>query len=664
MIALASDSALMGLSLRTLSPDGAASWLRAAYVVKSIIPAIWLGFSLTYSRSNYREFLKHWTLPLLVVTVVPVTLSLAFYDELFTVIPAAVVGGVWRLKFGAAATVLNALLLVALVLVVMNLEQTFRAAVGTTRWRIKFVVLAVAVIFGARFYVRSQGILFSTTDSTVWMIEVAGLLVGCLFLAVAYARDRLAEADVYPSLSILRSSVTILLVGAYLLVVGVLAQYVTRFGGAEIFELQATVVLIGMSGLAVLLLSERARQTIHAFVLRHFSKAQHDSVQIWTSFSRQLAKVQNETDLAVVSAKLIAETFDVLSVTVWLVDAATTRLAVTASTGQRASGHEAVDLGPDSAGVTVEELRGKAMPFNLEAATGAWAETLRRLNPSTFRHGGDRLCVPLSENATTLGVIVLADRVNGRPYTSEELELLKCIADHMTSLLQNIRLGAELGKSKELEAFRTMSAFFVHDLKNAAASLNLMLKNLPVHFDDPAFRADALRGIGNTAHRIDEMINRLSTLRQRQALALAPADLNQLVEEALNRIAVPPDINVTRELQPVPEVSADRDQLQSVVTNLVINAREAVGAGGRIRVRTERLDGRVVFSVTDNGCGMSPAFIRESLFKPFQSTKKKGLGIGLFQSRAIVQAHGGGMHVESETGKGTTFAVHLPIRLN
>ena len=63
-----------------------------------------------------------------------------------------------------------------------------------------------------------------------------------------------------------------------------------------------------------------------------------------------------------------------------------------------------------------------------------------------------------------------------------------------------------------------MSAFFVHDLKNAAASLNLMLKNLPVHFDDPAFREDALRGVGNTARRIDEMIARLSALRQRPEL--------------------------------------------------------------------------------------------------------------------------------------------------
>jgi signal transduction histidine kinase len=80
-----------------------------------------------------------------------------------------------------------------------------------------------------------------------------------------------------------------------------------------------------------------------------------------------------------------------------------------------------------------------------------------------------------------------------------------------------------------------------------------------------------------------------------------------------------------------------------------------------IRVRSEDQDGRVLVSVSDTGCGMSPAFIQDQLFRPFQSTKKHGLGIGLFQSRAVVHAHGGGIHVASEPGQGTTFTVSLPV---
>ena len=163
-------------------------------------------------------------------------------------------------------------------------------------------------------------------------------------------------------------------------------------------------------------------------------------------------------------------------------------------------------------------LRVRSSPFDLEGVNEPWAEELRQLNPTTFPNGGNRWCVPLRAGEQSLGALVLADRVNGASYTVEQLQLLQCIADQMTSVLLNLRLANEVARSREMDAFRTMSAFFVHDLKNTAASLNLMLKNLPVHFDDPAFREDALRGIGNTARRIDEMIGRLSALRQRPAL--------------------------------------------------------------------------------------------------------------------------------------------------
>ena len=175
-------------------------------------------------------------------------------------------------------------------------------------------------------------------------------------------------------------------------------------------------------------------------------------------------------------------------------------------------------------------------PFDLEEVNEPWAEELRQLNPTTFPNGGHRWCVPLRTGEQSLGALVLADRVNGADYTVEELELLQCIADQMTSVLLNLRLASEVARARELEAFRTMSAFFVHDLKNAAASLNLMLKNLPVHFDDPAFREDALRGVGNTARRIDEMIARLSALRQRPDFKPVEADLNALVSEAVDRL--------------------------------------------------------------------------------------------------------------------------------
>jgi putative PEP-CTERM system histidine kinase len=663
MAVLGIESVFTGLSLRPSQPADVLRWLTLGLIVKSFAPVAWLSFSLTYSRGDWRESLARWRVPLAIVALLPVGLSLAFNGQLLQVVPAGPEGEVLLVRSGAIAKALNVVLLVALVLILMNLEQTFRSAVGTMRWRIKFVVLGLAVIFGARLYVRSQAILFSAPDIALSGIESSGLLIGCLFLALAYARTGFAEIDVYPSRTVLRSSLTVLIVGGYLFIVGVLAQVVRRFGGAESFQFQAFVVLLGMAGLAVLLLSDRLRQRIHGFVGRHFRKAQHDSVRIWTEVSRRLANVKDEAGLCALSARLISESFDVLSVSVWLLDEQKEGLVVGASTArqpaQAATGTApATPSGAVGAGLAARS----SSPFDLEEVNENWAEELRQLNSTTFPNGGHRWCVPLRSGEERVGAVVLADRVNGAAYSVEELELLQCIADQMTSVLLNLRLAGEVARARELEAFRTMSAFFVHDLKNAAASLNLMLKNLPVHFDDPAFREDALRGVGNTARRIDEMIARLSALRQRPDFKPVETDLNALVSEAVDRLDGTRNVELTKELQQLPGILADREQIVSVVTNLLINARDATNAGGRIEVRTERRGGRVVLSIADNGCGMSPAFLKDSLFRPFQSTKTKGLGIGMFQSRMIVEAHGGSIQVESEPGKGTTVRVSLPAK--
>lgn len=661
MVAFGIDSVFTGRGVHATGREDAVFWFTAAFLVKSVIPAIWLCFSLTYSRTNPREFLVRWSILLAVVSLAPIGLWLGFHDRLFEAVPGAGPGDTWRLRLGAYGKALNAIHLTALVLILMNLEQTFRAAVGTMRWRIKFVILALVVIFGASLYVRAQALLYSAPEITLWSVESGGLLIGCVFLVVAYVRTGWAESSVYPSATVLRSSLTVLLVGGYLFIVGVAAQLVSRFGGAEHFQFQAFVVMLGMAGLAVLLLSDRARQRVDTLVARHFTKAQHDSAKVWRLFSQRLANVADRAELCAVSARSISETFDVLSVTIWLVDEETGRLLVGASTTRQSNDRTAGDTAQAASEAVTTGLRTKRSPFDLDAAGEPWSEELRQLNSSSFQTGGKRYCIPMHASERTLGAIVLADRVNGAIYTAEELDLLKCIGDQITSVLLNLRLANEVARARELEAFRTMSAFFVHDLKNAAASLNLMLKNLPVHFDDPAFRQDALRGIGNTAGRIDEMIARLSALRQKPESTRVNTDLNRLVTEALDNAAGFADVELTSDLHPIPGILADSQQIRSVVTNLVQNARDAVGPGGRILVRTEHHGERVVLSVVDNGCGMTPAFVRDSLFRPFQSTKRKGIGIGLFQCRAIVQAHGGGMQVESEVGKGTTFFASFPI---
>jgi signal transduction histidine kinase len=106
----------------------------------------------------------------------------------------------------------------------------------------------------------------------------------------------------------------------------------------------------------------------------------------------------------------------------------------------------------------------------------------------------------------------------------------------------------------------------------------------------------------------------------------------------------------------------DGEQIQKVLTNLVLNAKEAIDEIGEIHVKTDREDGWVVLCVSDTGCGMSNEYIEKSLFHPFKTTKKRGMGIGLYHSQMIVEAHHGKIEVESEIGKGSTFKVFLPMK--
>ena len=428
--------------------------------------------------------------------------------------------------------------------------------------------------------------LYPAHDLTLTDFESAALLVGCALITIAYLRNGFAEIDVYPSHSVLQGTITVLLAGGYLFAVGLLAQFIAFLGGAGSFRTQAFLVLLGIVVLAVLLLSERLRQRIQRFVSRHFKRPQHDFRKLWMLFTRRMSGILDHDAVCAVAVKLISETFNVLSVSIWRVDERKGRLVCAASTAQLARDNAGEHLWiplessipPNSASIS--------LPFNLDEAKEEWAENLRSASKAHFRTGGHRIRVPLCAGGRWLGCAILADRVNGLPYTIEEFELLKCIGDQVAASLQNLRLTEELMQAKELEAFQTMSAFFVHDLKNATSTLSLTLQNLPLHFDDPDFRKDALRGIENTLNRINLHINRLSILRNKLELKPIESDLNQLVMDTLKNLNEMPGVEVVKELHPLPKVVVDREQLQSVVTNLLLNARDAIGSDGQIRIET------------------------------------------------------------------------------
>lgn len=661
MVVLAAEAILVALVQNVVDPVRAGTLLTLALGAKALLPGFWICFSLTYSRGNAGEFLRGWRWLLAASVLVPVATVIWFHSDLLS-IEVSESRAVWWVRSGEPARALSVMVLLAAVLVLVNLERTARAAIGTARWRIKYLFLGVGLIFGVKIYTLSQALLFSEFNPSLAVIETVALLIACVLISVAYLREGFGEIDLYPSHAVLRGSLTVFLAGCYLLVVGLLAQVVAMLGGTAGFPAQAFLVLVGVVGLATLLLSARVRSGVQRFVARNFRRPQHDFRQVWTRFTQRTSNVMNRGDLCRAATKLISETFDALTVSLFLVDEEQGQLVRSVSTYEGESvgdeRGEGIALDPE----TAEYLRQQESSFDLRDAEGSWVDRLREASPAQFSHGGIRRAVPLVSGSRLLGVVVLADRVNGMPYTQEERDLLKCIADQFAAALLARHLTDELVQVRELEAFQTMSTFFVHDLKNAANSLNLMLQNLPNHFDDPQFRKDALRAVGKSVGRINELVIKLSALRGNLELHPVPADLKGLIGEALEDMdEVLREVEVEKRFGVTEGVRLDPDRMRSVVINLLGNAREAIEGQGMIRIETRKENGLAVLEVEDTGCGMAPEFVRDSLWRPFRSTKSKGLGIGLFQSKMIVEAHRGTIQVESEPGRGTTFRVLLPM---
>jgi putative PEP-CTERM system histidine kinase len=416
----------------------------------------------------------------------------------------------------------------------------------------------------------------------------------------------------------------------------------------------------GATLVRVLLVSEKLRSQTRRFLSRHFERPQYDYRRVWRAFTEGTARHLELTDLCRAVAKLVSELFDVRSVTIWLLDERHEKLAFGASTGLCKAQAESLRLQSAEAAEVISGLREHPEPMDAGPSGAKWAMALQRLHAFEEAEGGTLICAPLLVRGEVLGVMILGERAAGAAYSIQDIDLLKAVSDQAAASLLNLQLAQRLSQARQLEAFQSMSTFFVHDLKNTASTLSLMLENLPVHFNDPVFRADALRGITNTVTHINELIGRLRLLRETLGLKTVESDFNELVQEALKGLEDARPAEMVKELRPLPKVQVDPEQIRNVVANLVLNARDAIGAKGRIRVETSQRNGWVVLGVADSGCGMSRDFMQRLLFRPFQTTKKNGFGIGMFQCKMIVEAHRGKIEVESEVGKGTAFRVLLP----
>jgi putative PEP-CTERM system histidine kinase len=662
MIALALEQTFIGMSLRAALPFEVLDWQRLRFIATAFLPGIWIVFSLIYGRANYKEFAASWKWVIFVAFVLPLVLVTFFSSSLLVSDPEPDVVSIHVVRLGLSGYLFYLIFVLGNVLILMNLERTLKASAGSMRWRIKFMVLGLGGFFALRIYTSSQTLLFSAVDLGLYSVVAGALIIANILMFVAVARAWLLNVEIYLSPTLLYNSFTILAVGIYLLAIGIAAKVVTYLGGGSTLPLNAFLVFLALLALTIFFLSDELRQHVKRLLYRHFQRPRYDYRKEWMTFAQRTTSLVDIGPLCNAVAKMVAETFAVSSVTIWLLDEAQGKLTLAGSTAFSEGQVQDLRLAEKGALALIPAIRGQQMAVDFDPAANDWAGEISRANRDYFEKARIWYCIPLLVGPEALGLMTLNERVTEGPFSVEDFDLLKTIADQSAGAILNLKLSERLLLTKEMEAFQTFSAFFVHDLKNLASTLSLTIQNLPAQFDNPAFRKDALLTMSQSIAKIDALCGRLSLLSKKPELELVEADLNDVISATLASLNGTVRAALVQAPQPLPKLMVDPEQVRKVLLNLVLNASEAVGEGGEIRVTTERRNGWAVLSVNDNGRGMSREFIAHSLFQPFRTTKKQGIGIGLFQTKKIVEAHKGKIEVESEEGRGTTFRVLLPVK--
>jgi signal transduction histidine kinase len=290
------------------------------------------------------------------------------------------------------------------------------------------------------------------------------------------------------------------------------------------------------------------------------------------------------------------------------------------------------------------------------------------------------LCVPLVIKDHVIGAIELINKLDGE-FTNEDLELLNSMAATVAIALENARLYTELAefaleleksqdqliRAGKLAATGKLAASLAHEINNPLQAiqncLHLVMYKSPL---DGSKRKGYLAMAQEEVQRLIDLVQRMLDFYRPSKEGVAPVDIKAILDDVLSlagkrlqhaKIAVHKDA-----ASPLPLVEGTSNLLKQVFLNIIINASEAMPTGGDLYIDTiwDEKREEVSISFADTGEGI-PAAELASIFDPFYTTKAKGTGLGLSISHTIIERHGGRIDVKSESGKGSTFTVRLPV---
>ena len=644
--ALAVTALLELLDLRALTAAGGAiSWKRYALIAESFLPPCWILCSLTYARQSgpwkIGRFLKGVVALSFLFSVLPAVfpLNAFFYAPDF---PDE------RLLFlGNAGYFYYIGIMACLVYALVNFEATLSNASPEALWKIKLDIIGLGTILAVLIFYYSHAFLYRSLNMNYLPLRSFMYLVAAAMMAYSQVCRR-GNVRIQVSRRAAYKSVVLFAVGLYLVMLGLLGEGMRYFG--TYFSRSVTISFAFLVGIALLtlLLSERVRREVKVMLHKNFFQHKHDYRTQWLRFTEQLSTSRSGEELLQRILSAYCGIFGIGGAALFLFEEE--------QGGYCAAAFYEMDpvsrvISPDNS--LVRFLRERAWVINVKDENPGIAEENRLF----FEDNKISFIIPLFNGERLEGFITLGHVIkNNEVYIYEDYDLMKTIASQASQAISHQRLSEQITQAREMEAIGNVATFVVHDLKNLVATLSLIVDNAAKYMQNPDFQKDMLTSLGNTAGKMRVLIGRLKNLGDKSLLNLHPVDLLELSANTAQMVS---SGRITVSGNPE-RVVADGEEIQKVVINLLINAVEASDHEQPILVEVGNDGGAPFIRISDQGCGMSDHFIRTKLFKPFTSTKKQGLGIGLYQCRKIVESHGGRIEVNSLEGGGSAFTVWFP----
>ncbi|MFN3303857.1 MAG: XrtA/PEP-CTERM system histidine kinase PrsK [Roseateles sp.] len=546
----------------------------------------------------------------------------------------------------------------ALVLAVLGLvlvEQMLRNASADARWNAKPVALGLGAIFVFDLFIGSQAALFQRLDGDAASVRglVHAAAVPLLYVASRRHGDWLVKLHV--SRAAVFHSAALLLVGGYLLMVAAVGYYVRYTGGHWGRALSVALVFVALVGLALLVASGAMRARLRVYISKNFFSYRYDYREEWLRFTQLLASSVEPQHTAETVVRALANLVESPSGMLWLQRSAGADFIQAARWNLPAQGGSEPRDGPlgrfwqERAWIIdLDEWRadraaypGLDLPDWLARESRCW------------------LVVPLLVREVLIGFVVL-----GRPRTVVELnwevrDLLRTAASQASGYLAQAQATEALLEARKFDAFNRMSAFVVHDLKNIVTQLSLMMKNAKRLRDNPEFQQDMLDTVENSLEKMRQLMLQLREGDKPHGVT-SGVDLEQIARR-LAAAASSKGRVLELDLQPGVSTRGHAERVERVLGHVVQNAFDATPPGGRVCLTLDAEGSQARVRVEDSGCGMSEDFIQNRLFKPFQTTKASGMGIGAHESYQYVQELGGRISVQSELNRGTTVTLLLPL---